>query len=236
MIKRFSIIAALALAAIPAFAADAKQTVIDAAKKLADAQNYTWRQTVAVPEGTQFRPGPTTGKTEKGGPTYLLQSFNDNESESVIQGEKGAMTNQDGNWESLSEVENSEGFGRFRAAMLRNLSLPAKQIQELAEGAKELKQEGDVISGDLTEEAAKKFVSTFRRRGGGGDGPEVSGASGSVKFWVKDGAIAKYEYKSKGKVSFNGNDRDIDRTTTVEIQNVGSTKVNIPEAAKKKLT
>lgn len=235
MMKRIAIAAALALCALPALAADAKETVIAAAKKLADAQNYTYKQTVAVPEGSQFRPGPTTGKVEKGGATYLLMSFGDNESEAVIQGEKGAMTNQDGNWESLSEIEGQEGFGRFRAAMLRNFTAPAKQAQELAEGAKELKQDGEVISGDLTEEAAKKFLSTFRRRGGG-DGVEVSGATGSVKFWVKDGALTKYEYKSKGKVSFNGNDREVDRTTTVEIKDLGTTKVNIPEAAKKKLT
>jgi len=29
---------------------------------------------------------------------------------------------------------------------------------------------------------------------------------------------------------------DVDRTTTVEIKDVGTTKVNIPAAAKKKLT
>jgi hypothetical protein len=36
-------------------------------------------------------------------------------------------------------------------------------------------------------------------------------------------------------VSFNGNDRDVDRTTTVEIKNVNSTKIEVPDEAKKKL-
>ena len=44
-----------------------------------------------------------------------------------------------------------------------------------------------------------------------------------------------YEVKVKGKVSFNGNDRDVDRTTTVEIKDIGSTKIEVPEEAKKKL-
>ena len=39
----------------------------------------------------------------------------------------------------------------------------------------------------------------------------------------------------QGKVSFNGNDRDVDRTTTVEIKDIGSTKVQVPDDAKKKL-
>ena len=71
---------------------------------------------------------------------------------------------------------------------------------------------------------------------GGGNGPEISGAKGSVKFWVKDGMLSKYEIKVQGKVSFNGNDRDVDRTTTVEIKDSGSTKIQLPEDAKKKLS
>src|SRR5439155_13884138 len=97
------------------------------------------------------------------------------------------------------------------------------------------KKDGDAYSGDLTEDGAKSLL-TFGGRGGGGNAPEISGAKGAVKFWVKDGVLSKYEFKVQGKVSFNGNDRDIDRTTTVEIKDVGTTKVNVPEEAKKKLS
>ena len=34
---------------------------------------------------------------------------------------------------------------------------------------------------------------------------------------------------------FNDNERDIDRTTTVEISNIGTTKVTVPPDAKSKL-
>ena len=53
---------------------------------------------------------------------------------------------------------------------------------------------------------------------------------------VKDGALVKYEFHVTGTVSFNGNDFDSDRDTTVEIKDVGATKVEVPEAAKKKLS
>jgi hypothetical protein len=36
-------------------------------------------------------------------------------------------------------------------------------------------------------------------------------------------------------VSRGGNDMDMDRTTTVVISNVGTTKVEVPDDAKKKL-
>lgn len=107
------------------------------------------------------------------------------------------------------------------------------QAAELAAGTKELKKDGDVISGDLTEDGAKSLL-MFRRAGG--DAPQASNAKGWVKFWVKDGELSKYEFKVTGKVTFNGNDRDVDRITTVEIKDVGTTKVDVPEDAKKKLS
>ncbi len=42
--------------------------------------------------------------------------------------------------------------------------------------------------------------------------------------------------RCKGTVSFNGNEMESDRTTTTEINEVGTTKVAVPEEAKKKLT
>jgi hypothetical protein len=92
--------------------------------------------------------------------------------------------------------------------------------------------DGDAYSGDLTEEGATSYV----RFGRGGDGSTVSNAKGSVKFWLKDGVISKYEYKVKGTVTSNGNDREVDRATTVEIKDVGTTKVDVPAEAKKKLS
>jgi hypothetical protein len=48
--------------------------------------------------------------------------------------------------------------------------------------------------------------------------------------------ISKYEFKVQGTRSFNGNDREIQQSTTVEVKDLGTTKVSIPEEAKKKLS
>ena len=215
-----------------AYAAEPKEEVIAAAKKLGDAANYSWKSTVKVPEDSQFKPGPTDGKANKDGTILTTSQFGDNLIETVIKGEKGATTNQDGDWQSVEDLEKeTEGFGRFRAGMIRNFKAPAQQAVDLANAAKDLKKEGDAISGELTPEGAKQFLQ-FRR----GGNSTASNASGSVKFWVKDGALTKYEFHVKGSVSFNGNDREIDRTTTTEISKVGETKLVVPEAAKKKLS
>ena len=217
---------ALIVAALPLFAADsAKDDVVAAAKKLAEKSNYSWKTTVVVPESSQFKPGPTEGKTEKDGFTYVTMSFGDNLTEAAMKGDKAVVTNQDGDWQLASELEGGEGRGRFLGRMVRNFKTPATQATELATATKDLKKDGDVYSGDLTEAGAK---AQFRFG-------TATGAKGSVKFWLKDGVLSKFEYKVTGKVDFNGNEVDVDRATTTEIKDVGTTKVNVPEAAKKKL-
>ncbi len=217
---------------VAAYAAP-KDDVISAAKKLADKDNYAWKQTTENAGGGGFGAGASEGKYQKDGSLWLSMAMRDNAIEAVKQGEKGAIKTQDG-WQSLSEATSGDpGPAMFIARRVQNFKAPAAQAEDLAGKVKDLKKDGDVYSGDLTEDGAKSQL-TFGGRGGG-NGPEISGAKGSVKFWVKDGLLAKYEVKVKGTVSFNGNDRDIDRTTTVEIKDIGTTKVQVPEDAKKKM-
>ena len=226
--KRNILFTTMVLFAGSLFAADSspKDDIIAATKKLGDNGNYSWKTTVVVPESARFKPGPTEGKTEKDGFTYVTMSFGENMTEAVIKGDKAVVTNQDGDWQTTSELENAEGPRQFLGRMVKNLKTPAIQAVELVAAAKELKKDGEAYSADLTEEGAKAQF-----RFGTPKNPK-----GSVKFWLKDGALSKYEFKVQGKVEFNGNEMDVDRATTVEIKEVGTTKVNIPAAAKKKLT
>src|SRR4051812_37563976 len=233
--KKQLVIMALTAFAGSLLAADAgsKDEVINAAKKLGDKENYSWKTTVVVPESAQFKPGPTEGKTEKDGFTCVKMSFGGNTTELVKKGDKAAFTNQDGDWQTPADAENDQGPARFMAGLARNFKAPTAQAADVAGATKELKKEGDVYAGDLTEQGAKELM-RFRR--GGGNGPEIKDAKGSAKFWIKDGVLSKYEFKVTGSMNFNGNDIDVDRTTTVEIKDIGSTKVEVPEGAKKKLS
>lgn len=234
--KRNLLIGTLALLAGSLLAEEPKETVVSAAKKLGDADNYSWKQTSENAGGGGFGAGTSEGKTQKGGYTWLSMSMRDNTIEAVKKGDKGAIKGENG-WSSLTEASSGDrGPGTFMARRLQNFKAPAAQAEELAGKVKDLKGENGVYSGDLTEEGAKSLMMFGGRRGGGGggNGPDISGAKGSVKFWVKDGVLTKYESKVKGSISFNGNDRDIDRTTTVEIKDIGSTKVEVPAEAQKK--
>ncbi len=97
----------LALLAGPVLAADssAKDDVVAASKKLGDQPNYSWKENVVVPDSSQFKPGPTEGKLEKGGDTYFTLNFGDNTTKIYLQGDKSAVSNPDGGWQTAKEME-----------------------------------------------------------------------------------------------------------------------------------
>jgi hypothetical protein len=222
------------------FAADAnpKDEVKAAAKALGNQTNYSWKATVESPNGGGRFNGPTEGKTENGGYTWLSLSMRDNTVEAVLKGGKAAAKTEDG-WQSLAELSQDNGDGGFNPNMflarrLQSFKAPAAEAADLADKAKELKKDGDDWAGDLTEAGAKSLL-TMGRPTTGDNAVTVTDPKGSVKFWVKDGQLAKYQYHVQGTVSFNGNDRDVDRTTTVQIKDVGTTKIQVSDDAKKKL-
>jgi hypothetical protein len=146
--------------------------------------------------------------------------------EVVKKGDKAAITDQDGAWKLDSDLENAEGPARFLRAMMRGVRTPAAEVTDLLAFTKDWKKDGEAYTADLTEEGVKK-----QYRFGQPQNPK-----GAVKFWLKDGMLAKYEVKLEAKMEFNGNEFDAARTTTTEIQKVGATQVTVPAEAKKKLS
>lgn len=214
-----------------------KDDVAAAAGKLADSGNYSWKAIMDLGPNSQFTPGPTLGKVDSEGYAWLSVTFNDNTIEGLKKGEKVAVKGDDG-WQSVSEGDGGGGGGfdpvTFMGRRMRTLKPPAAQVQDLLPKVASLKKDGDVYSGDLTEDGAKDLLTMGFGRRGGGAAP--TDAKGSVKFWIKDGALMKFQTHVTGKREFNGDVRDIDRTVTTDIKDVGVTKVSPPDEAKKKLS
>lgn len=244
--KHVIIAGSLAALAWPLFAADPtpKEEVQQAAKKLAG-ESYRWKTTVESADaggggGGQFRPGPTEGVIDKDGTTTLAITRGDNTVRAVLKGDKGAIETQDG-WTTLAEAAEGgggqPGRGGFMARTLRTFKAPAAEAEDLLAKAKDITKSEGGYSGELTEQGVKELLAR-RGRGGGAAPPEAKGAKGSVKFWVKDGLLTKYQYHVRGTVTVGQDNRelDVDRTTTVEIKDVGTAKTEVPEGARGKLT
>lgn len=226
------------LTAVSSAWADAKDDVKAAAKKLADAPGYTWVSTTEI-EGGNWTPVPITGKVDKSGFAVVSQERDGNTTIAVLKGEKGVVKTEDG-WQTAEEVRAAAqggggGRGGMRAAALLRSRPIADEAGKMADKTKSLAAADGAISGDLTEEGAKELMAFGRGGRQGGGAPEPKNAKGSVKYWVKDGQLSKVQVKVSGTISFNGEDRDMARTTVYEIKDVGTTKVEVPEDAKKKL-
>ncbi|MEK7685844.1 MAG: hypothetical protein AAB466_10520 [Verrucomicrobiota bacterium] len=231
-----------------------KNDITSAIKMLAEKDNYGWTATVEGTDGSggRFRHGLTEGKTEKHGFTVLFTTARTNTFEVVLKGGQGVIKTPDG-WKTLAEASAGDGGQRnpYRSVtrIFQNFKVPAAQAEDLVAKAKRLKKSDDAYTGNLTEEAVKELLALGARPGGevlnellalgarvvGRAASARGNAKGSVKFWIKDGLLVKYEVKVQGTINPNGKDVYFDRTRTVEVKDIGTTKVEVPDEAKNKL-
>jgi len=183
-------IAALMAASLIAADSTPKDDVNNAAKALGDKSNYGWKQTLDLGPNSQFTPGPTEGKTEKGGYTSLSSTFQDATTIGLSKDNKVAVKTEDG-WKSADELTSGGGGGggggggfnpgTFFARRMQTLKTPSAELQDLVSKTKEIKKDGDAYSGDLTEDGAKSLLTGgFGRRRNGNPPPAPTDAKGSV--------------------------------------------------------
>lgn len=222
------------LAAGAALAAEPAPTnqVADAIAKLKAATNYSWTATLKF-ANSDFNIGPVKGQADKEGFAKMSQDFNDNTTEIVLKADKVAFKGDNG-WELIGAGGDMRSF--FAAGLARN-GAAAQEAAIVLKSVKELKAlDGGALGGDFTGEGATDLMTFGPRRPAGENGfPPPKNAKGSVKFWLKDGVLAKYETHLHGTVTFGDNENEMDQTRTVEIQDVGTTKLDIPADAKKQL-
>jgi len=219
-------------------AADAAPTnqVSDAIAKLKAATNYSWTATFVTPPDAPFTPPPVKGQTDNTGFVKFSTDFGDNTAETILKGDKVVFKGEEG-WQ-LAVAGGGFSPDTFALNVAKN-GAPGDEAGIILKGVKGLKaMDGGALGGDLSAEAATDLLTFGPRRSAAQANPDMpgpKGTKGSAKFWVKDGALVKYQTHLTGTVSFDGNDTVLDFTRTTEIQGVGTTKMDIPVEAKKKL-
>jgi hypothetical protein len=147
----------------------------------------------------------------------------------------------DDGWASEHEL-GGRGRGRLHAgvALIRGLKgfpHPPAQAEELFKLAKDLKSGvNGYFTSALSAEAAKDLLQKALRTTG--RTPKMSDVFGTVSFWIKDGMLIKYEWHLQGAVTFDPQSSatwSANSTRTVELNSIGTTKLDIPEDALKKL-
>lgn len=226
------------LIAAPAFADDtnAAAQVKAAVAKLRAQPNYSWTVKVDMP-GMPFTPEPIEGKTGSDSFTLVSEGMNGNTVQAVLKGDKIVVKLED-DWQLVGTNATSGGDPDFAVIIgqwLGRHKTAADEAENLVAKANELKAgEGGMFSADLTEKALKELLTIGPR---GKDQPEPKDVSGSVKLWLKDGELTKFVSHIHGRTIFGPDqqEQEIDLTRTVEIHDKGTTKLEVPAEAKKKL-
>ena len=231
-LRLLSIVAVCVSAAEYAEAFEPRDEAEKAIQKLAEQNNYTW---TTIRKNAGEDAGSVHGKIRKDGLAHVMLDMAGRSVEGVLKGRKGALK-VEGGWRSTNEFKGSGGSPNSNPMtfLARHLSTfakaPAVQAAGLLKQTQELQSDGKgVYSGKLTEAGVKHNVPRF--------GVKVTDPEGSVKFWVKDGMLVKYTYVVRANVEFLRQQRqtNYDRTTTVEIKDAGTTKLDVPEDALKSI-
>jgi hypothetical protein len=235
--KQALIIGLIGLLARTLTAADSspQDKINSATKQLVGKSNYSWTATSKEGDGSPGRVGPIDGKADKSGLTYLSFSIGAVPVEVYMNGPEGAAKALEG-WQTFDEIAQTSGTAAAVVRYLRSYKAPGVESAALSEKLKDVKEAEGTLSGELKEDAAKELLERGARRREGQEPPKIANPKGSVKFWVQNGALTKYEVNIQGKVTTGDQESDVNRTTTVEIKDAGATKLEVPAEAKQKLS
>jgi len=210
-------------------AADPVDEVNDAAKKLADTGNYSWRS--VTNDASNSLTVVVDGQTQEDGSTLIKLTGGGSYAQIALRG-RNSVLNVGGGWQTADEAADQPQAARFMSSVMS----PALVASQIASRLDDLKPQGNVFTAQLSGGEVSNLLrplyslDAIRTRG-----MNNAGAKASIKFWIKDGLLEKFQVHITGTSSRGGADTAVDRTVTVDFRDVGKTKVSLPEQAKKKL-
>ena len=230
------LIGLIGLLAPTLFAAESEPQakVATATRQLGDKPNYGWTTNIRDGGSNPVEHPPIVGKTDKSGLICLRFMNGGIPSEVYMNGQKGTVGGPTV-WRTFDEVAKSGGFAAGVVGMLRSWKTPVAEATDLLGKVKNVKEVDGVMSGELNADAAKPLLEFIAPTFQGQAPPKIADPEGSVKFWIQDGMLKKYELSIQGRVIRGDQESQASRTTLVEVKNIGTTKLEVPEEAKQKL-
>jgi hypothetical protein len=207
----------------------------NATKKASEMTRYAFKVDVkADGRARGVAPLAVEGIYEKDQPVYFKAQGKD------ACRQTGALVVKEGDsWKRLERKKREKRDRDQRALLsLGEVKLPHEEIAEFEKKLEKVEKAADgemtLYSGALTPDGARSLVST----GGKAEGKGRLNLSytGSAKVWLdKDGHIVKYEVSITGSGKVKDRDVQLSLTRAVNLSDVGTAKVEVPEDAKKAL-
>jgi len=204
-----------------------------ATKKASDMPSYTFKiDTKGDGKGVKAAPA-VEGRYEKD----KAQSLKINGTDTFRKA--GLVVVKDGEaWKRLEKPPKGEkpARGSLTIQSFGGIKLPHEELADFEKAFEKIEKTADgelvLYSGALTPEGARTAGST----GSKAEGKSTLTYSGAGKVWVnKDGVIVKYEIAVKAKGTVREKEVEQSHIRTVQLSDVGATKVEVPEGAAKLL-
>ena len=182
------------------------------------------------------------GKSDGNGLTFVSVVLTNRTVQGYVLGNKAYVTSAQRSWKAEPLLAKGESPGALMTRLVRSVTPPSQEIDLLLSHKEKIEKNGDVFSGDLPESVAKKLFEGSERRSGKAEAAErkavrkeANAARGNVTLWTKEGVVTKYEIRLIGKIDLDGKEAEVMRTRTIEIKDIGTTKIDVPEKARRKL-
>lgn len=208
-----------------------------AVRALFTAPNHRW---VSV---TRTTPGPfpelrTEGATERGGWSMATRTGDGPDLHLVRHANSIVLQDRDGHWLSPAETrQRLTALGRSARGGLLGLGAvsPAVLAASLAGKLRNLRVEDNAILGSVDGPDAATLLMPAGPRGAATPGLRFTSAE--VRFWINDGTLAKFELVARAQVTGpDGTARELETTAFTEFKDVGSSRVEVPDAARRALS
>jgi len=145
----------------------------------------------------------------------------------------GAATAGGGSILPMPKVDDDRGR-RAYSNLQMGISHPHEDLGVIVSSGTDLRADGDVLTGSLTELGAQLLLVR--------DGqPEITPEQGAGTFtiWMRAGMVQRYQVRLKGvlaiKIGLGTKRVTVNQTTLTVIRDVGTTRVEVPAEARRKL-
>lgn len=236
MIRSFCLVAGAVLGfGSPVRGADPTGALVDGLRELRAASAYSWSVSTAMP-GAPFKVAPMRGRADASG-WLVLETEADGQPRQAVGSGKKRVFEVRGAWKGRADLAALKGADERAALDLFAARTPVEELDALFPRLGGVRRDPDgSFFGALPEETAKEMISAaMAGRTPGGFIPELKAAVGNFRLWLRDGRPQKYVISFSATASLPFGTKEIKRVTTVEIGEVGSTRVEVPAAAKEKI-
>lgn len=222
---------AVLLACSTAQAQTPQAALSGAIDKLRNTSSYAWT-TCAELAGSPLETASITGTADASG--FLIFKSAAGDGVAIARGKARVLKTSSG-WKTAGALGggiNAAGLGLLAA------QTPPDEIAALVARLNSIKLSGDgSFTGALDSDAAKSCLQAYVaiRPEPVGIAPETRTASGKFQIWFKDGLPQKYTLTIRADISLPVGVMFMEYIATTEIKGVGSTKAEVPPAAREAL-